>query len=125
DRQRRRDLDGTQHRTGIQHDVLRHIEGLEAAVLGVPGERGYLVGVNTVITRVVANSELHGILSPAMFHKVAAVPRYGVNGPSRAMRGKPPASPRRRPRVPGHSACGKWILITGFGQYGGEHRRSC
>jgi len=46
-------------RARVQRDVLRKVEGLEAALLRVPGHRDHLVGVGAVGAGVVAEPELH------------------------------------------------------------------
>ena len=49
--QRRRELKGPDPGAGIQHDVLRQVQRLEAAVLGMPGVGHDPVGVDAVVGR--------------------------------------------------------------------------
>src|SRR5580658_10670026 len=64
DRQAGRERDRAYLRAGVQHDVFWQVEGLEAAVLGVPGDGGQVVRVNPVVRRVVDDPELHSVLLP-------------------------------------------------------------
>ena len=58
-----RKLDQAHLRARVQRDVLGNVEGLEAAVLRVPGHRDHAVGVDTVDARVVTDPELHRVPS--------------------------------------------------------------
>jgi hypothetical protein len=58
-RQRRRDLMGAGPRTGVHRDVLRNVQRLEPALLGVPREGGDPVRIDAEEGRAVADRESH------------------------------------------------------------------
>jgi hypothetical protein len=59
DRRGRREDGRADARARVERDVLGKVEGLEAALLRVPGHRDHLVRVGAVETGVVAEPELH------------------------------------------------------------------
>ncbi len=59
ERQGRRQLDGTDRRSRVQHDVLGYVEGLESAPFRVRGQRDHRVRIDAVVGGVVGEPELH------------------------------------------------------------------